>query len=84
MFLAKHLRSENRQTLSVPKNKSAEFTDRLKAKKDKGNWCLDFIAETCPAMIDAPKSLIVRENYVKKCQPNSVFQPRIFQSKSVS
>ena len=37
-FLAKHLRSEEWQTLSVPKNKSAEFTDWLKAKTDKGSY----------------------------------------------
>ena len=38
MLLAKHFRSSEWQTLSVPKNKSAEFTDWLKEKKDKGNY----------------------------------------------
>lgn len=37
-FLAKHLRVADWKTLSVPKNKSAEFTDWLKAKDDKGNY----------------------------------------------
>ena len=37
-FLAKHLRSTDWKTLSVPKNQSAEFTDWLKAKEDKGNY----------------------------------------------
>jgi len=37
-FLAKHLRASDWKTLSVPKNKSAEFTDWLKAKDDKGNY----------------------------------------------
>ena len=34
-FLAKHLRSADWKTLSIPKNQSAEFTDWLKAKEDK-------------------------------------------------
>ncbi len=38
VFLAKHLRSNDWQTLSVPKNKSSEFTEWLKAKDDKGNY----------------------------------------------
>ena len=38
MFLAKYLRGANWQNLSVPKNKSAEFTDWLKSKEDKGNY----------------------------------------------
>ena len=37
-FLAKHLRSTDWKTLSVPKNQSAEFTDWLKVKEDKGNY----------------------------------------------
>ena len=37
-FLAKHLRSSDWQTLSVPKNKSAEFNNWLSEKKDKGNY----------------------------------------------
>lgn len=37
-FLAKHLRGENWQTLSVPKNKSAEFNKYLAGKEDKGNY----------------------------------------------
>ena len=37
-FLAKHLRSSDWKTLSVPKNQSAEFTDWLKAKEGKGNY----------------------------------------------
>jgi hypothetical protein len=37
-FLAKHLRSTDWTTLSVPKNKSAEFNRRLAAKEDKGNY----------------------------------------------
>ncbi len=37
-FLAKHLRGADWQTLSVPKNKSAEFNAYLKAKEDKGNY----------------------------------------------
>lgn len=38
MFLAKHLRSSEWQTLSVPRNKSAEFNAYLTAKEDKGNY----------------------------------------------
>ncbi len=38
IFLAKHLRLNDWQTLSVPKNKSAEFTEWLKTKDDKGNY----------------------------------------------
>lgn len=38
VFLAKHLRSENWRTLSVPKNKSAEFNAYLAEKEDKGNY----------------------------------------------
>ena len=37
-FLAKHLRSADWQTLSVPKNKSAEFNNWLSEKEDKGNY----------------------------------------------
>ncbi len=37
-FLAKHLRSGDWETLSIPKNKSGEFTDWLKAKDNKGNY----------------------------------------------
>ena len=37
-FLAKHFRSENWESLSVPKNKSAEFNAWLGAKKEKGNY----------------------------------------------
>jgi len=37
-FLAKHFRSSEWKTLSVPKNKSAEFNDWLKKKEDKGNY----------------------------------------------
>lgn len=37
-FLAKHLRVADWKTLSVPKNQSAQFTDWLKAKDDKGNY----------------------------------------------
>ncbi|MGI8556174.1 MAG: DUF1572 family protein, partial [Pyrinomonadaceae bacterium] len=37
-FLAKHFRAEEWKTLSVPKNKSAEFNEWLAAKKDKGNY----------------------------------------------
>lgn len=37
-FLAKHLRSADWQTLSVPKNQTAEFNEWLKAKEDKGNY----------------------------------------------
>jgi len=37
-FLAKHLRGADWKTLSVPKNQSAEFTDWLKSKEDKGNY----------------------------------------------
>lgn len=36
-FLAKHLRSNDWKTLSVPKNQSAEFTDWLRNKDDKGS-----------------------------------------------
>ncbi len=35
-FLAKHFRSKDWQTLSVPKNKSAEFNEFLKQKKSEG------------------------------------------------
>ncbi len=38
VFLAKHLRAADWENLSVPKNKSAEFTAWLKAKDDKGNY----------------------------------------------
>jgi len=38
MLLAKHFRSAEWETLSVPKNKSAEFNDWLKEKEDKGNY----------------------------------------------
>ncbi len=37
-FLAKHLRVADWKTLSVPKNKSAEFNIWLKEKEDKGNY----------------------------------------------
>ncbi len=37
-FLAKHFRSSEWQTLSVPKNKSAEFNVWLEEKEDKGNY----------------------------------------------
>ncbi len=37
-FLAKHFRSSEWQTLSVPKNKSAEFNSYLAGKEDKGNY----------------------------------------------
>jgi len=38
MLLAKHFRSSEWQTLSVPKNKSAEFNAWLTAKEDKGSY----------------------------------------------
>jgi hypothetical protein len=38
MYLAKHLRGADWQTLSVPKNKSAEFNSYLAGKADKGNY----------------------------------------------
>lgn len=38
MFLAKHLRSSQWQTLSIPKNKSTEFNSYLAVKEDKGNY----------------------------------------------
>jgi hypothetical protein len=38
MLLAKHFRSSEWQTLSVPKNKSAEFNSYLAGKTDKGNY----------------------------------------------
>ena len=37
-FLAKYFRSSDWKTLSVPKNKSAEFNQWLKEKEDKGNY----------------------------------------------
>lgn len=37
-FLAKHLRAGDWQTLSIPRNQSAAFTDWLKARDDKGNY----------------------------------------------
>jgi len=37
-FLAKHLRSSDWETLSLPKNKSAEFNAYLAEKEDKGNY----------------------------------------------
>jgi len=37
-LLAKHFRSADWQTLSIPKNKSAEFNDWLNEKEDKGNY----------------------------------------------
>lgn len=38
ILLAKHFRSGGWQTLSVPKNQSAEFNNWLSEKKDKGNY----------------------------------------------
>lgn len=38
VFLAKHLRAEKWKTLSIPKNKSAEFNQYLSEKEDKGNY----------------------------------------------
>ena len=38
MLLAKHFRSTEWETLSVPKNKSAEFNNWLKEKENKGNY----------------------------------------------
>ena len=37
-FLAKHLRSADWETLSIPKNKSADFNDWLNEKEEKGNY----------------------------------------------
>lgn len=37
-FLAKHFRSSEWQTLSIPKNKSTEFNSYLAGKEDKGNY----------------------------------------------
>ena len=37
-FLAKHLRSADWETLSIPKNKSADFNDWLNEKEKKGNY----------------------------------------------
>ncbi len=37
-LLAKHFRGENWNTLSIPKNKSAEFNEYLKEKDDKGDY----------------------------------------------
>ncbi|MDQ3712541.1 MAG: DUF1572 domain-containing protein [Acidobacteriota bacterium] len=37
-LLAKHFRSSEWKTLSVPRNKSAEFNNWLKEKEDKGNY----------------------------------------------
>jgi hypothetical protein len=37
-FLAKHFRASDWKTLSVPKNKSAEFNQYLSEKADKGNY----------------------------------------------
>lgn len=37
-FLAKYFRSSEWETLSVPRNKSAEFNNWLKEKEDKGNY----------------------------------------------
>lgn len=37
-FLAKHLRAADWETLSIPKNKSAEFNNWLSEKEDKGNY----------------------------------------------
>lgn len=37
-LLAKHYRSTDWQTLSIPKNKSAEFSAWLNEKKEKGNY----------------------------------------------
>ncbi|MEO8072312.1 MAG: DUF1572 family protein [Acidobacteriota bacterium] len=38
MFLAKHFRASNWKTLSVPKNKSAEFNKYLAENKDKAHY----------------------------------------------
>ena len=37
-LLAKHFHADNWQTLSIPKNKSAEFNDWLSGKDEKGNY----------------------------------------------
>ena len=37
-LLAKHFRGENWETLSIPKNKSAQFNEYLAKKEDKGNY----------------------------------------------
>lgn len=37
-FLAKHLRSGEWKSLSIPRNKSAQFNEYLSAKEDKGNY----------------------------------------------
>ncbi len=37
-FLAKHLRSADWETLSIPKNKSGDFNNWLSEKEDKGNY----------------------------------------------
>jgi hypothetical protein len=37
-FLAKHLRAAEWESLSIPKNKSAEFNDWLSKSEDKGNY----------------------------------------------
>jgi hypothetical protein len=37
-LLAKHFRSGDWQTLSIPKNKSAEFNEYLSKREDKGNY----------------------------------------------
>ena len=47
-FLAKHLRAGEWQTLSIPKNKSAQFNEYLSGRKEKGNYLEtagDFAAE---------------------------------------
>lgn len=38
VFLAKHLRSEKWKTLSIPKNRSAQFNEYLGGREDKGNY----------------------------------------------
>lgn len=37
-FLAKHFRENNWKTLSIPKNKSAQFNEYLSRKDEKGNY----------------------------------------------
>lgn len=42
ILLAKHFRSESWQTLSVPKNRSAEFNELMQARKAKGEGKLNY------------------------------------------
>ncbi len=54
VFLAKHFRSENWQTLTIPKNKSVEFNKFLEEKRESGKSKTHYL--------DAPQEFAEKEN----------------------